>query len=60
MFTIIIVWLYRSREKYLKNGVSKGIVHVIKHSNFKISGAYPAEVISKHRQLTTKIRVFLQ
>ena len=35
----------RHIDRYLKNGVSKSIVHVIKHANFEIYRVHPERVI---------------
>ena len=33
-------------DRYLKNGVSKSIAHVIKHVNFQLHSVHPDGVIS--------------
>ena len=33
--------------KYLKNGVSKSVVHVVKHANFPLYRIYPDGVFRK-------------
>ena len=39
--------LSRQSDKYLKSGVSKKIIHVIKHANFQLYRAYSERVIWK-------------
>ena len=34
-------------DRYLENGLSKGIVHVIKHANFQLHRVHPDGVIVK-------------
>ena len=46
-------------DRYLKNGVSKSIFHVIKHVDFRVYRAHPDGVISKNWQLTTNIYEWL-
>ena len=36
------------RDKYLKNGASKNMDHVIKHANFQLYRVYPVRVIWKN------------
>ena len=54
----------RRCDRYLKNGESNNIAHVIKHANFQLYRAYPARVIWK--KLTTdgkyvnkRVRLFI-
>ena len=36
---------HRHIDRYLKNGVSKSIVHMIKHANFQLYRVHPDGVI---------------
>ena len=38
---------YKDIDRYLKNGVSKTIVHVIKHVNFQLYRVHPDGVFRK-------------
>ena len=49
----LLMGFTRLRDGYLKNGVSKGIVHMTKHANLQLYRAYPARFIWKRRQLVT-------
>ena len=42
-------------DRYLKNGVSESIVHVIKHADFQFSREYSDKFISKSGQFVTNI-----
>ena len=44
-FLIIAVYCLRHIDRYLKNDVSKIIVHVINHVNFQLYRAHPDGVI---------------
>ena len=46
----------RHIDRYLKNGVSKSIVHVIKHANVQLHKVQPDGNISKTWQLTTNLQ----
>ena len=48
-------YLYRHIDRHLKNGASKSIVHVIKHTNFQLDRVHPVGVIWKMLQLMENI-----
>ena len=45
-----------AHRQNLENNVSKSIVHVIKHANFRLHRVHPDGVISKIWQLTTNLQ----
>ena len=49
-----LVFPWRHIDSYLENGVSKSIVHVIKHANFQLHRVHPDGVTSKTWQLTNE------
>ena len=49
-------WNKESKDIYLRNGVSKSIVHVIKHANFQLYRAHPDGVIWKKPTIDGKYK----